>query len=670
MTIRPVQKDNVGPLPSKCNSAEPLYLPASPFIPVDEEGHTSSGFVPIEKQMHILPLRNISYPCANDVRCGKGQGANYHRGCRDLRATVEVYLIEFASLPRSGREADKKKRNIASNIVKHFRCVRNSRFLRQDPQTELWNDIGDEAAEDKVLQLLRDLKKKKKRPVAGSLKAGAHADDSSTQTGMGSGMSGSLFSSTASSNNSASVYSNKSQPTVQYHYAQMEQPHVPLQAFGKHRRSNSELSSENSNNSIATTTDDSYSTDPHRGLPSQLRSPCRSPSTAFSRQLRLDDTVHYPTVGRDHCRPSPPRRMRQHPPASAVAPVVQRRAPPASQSWFPSPSPHLDQTGGLRHAPSDRGHPTLQEAPPSPFSPPRSAQKLSKDPPYPKNKEIYARPAPPPGSQPMYHRQGSRSAATNPHISFKRTVWEKIFDTMPAMCGAPAPQYPEPEDRPYAPQGNYPPQHHEEVYVVPRRVPTHPQYAPRQQDGPPQRRRPLMEQPPSHHHPHRPMPPSPHAGPYPGSHPGQHPGQLQQQHLHMSRREYYFQEGHAAPHYPQQYDPPEGPEFDESLHQMCDPTQAYAYPHEAPPAGEPCAPLLHQPYPQKRMESECTMDLKDNMSSSSTSSSVKKGFLRKKPHRTESSSPSSSLLEFVSNAGDVFSAPDARCSDDDKTVVY
>mmetsp|Transcript_41385 Transcript_41385/g.81078 ORF Transcript_41385/g.81078 Transcript_41385/m.81078 type:complete len:668 (+) Transcript_41385:495-2498(+) len=667
MTLRPVKKDKIGPVPSKCNSTEPIYLPASPFIPVDEDGHNSSGFVPIEKQMHILPLRNISYPCANDVRCGKGQGANYHRGCRDLRATVEVYLAEFVSLPRSGREADKKKRNIASNIVKHFRCVRNSRFLRQDPQTELWNDIGDEAAEDKVLQLLRDLKKKKKRPVA-SLKAGANGDDSSTQTGMGSGMSGSMFSSATSSNNSASVYSNKSQPTVQYHYAQMEQPHVPLQAFGKHRRSNSELSSENSNNSIATTTDDSYSMDLHRGMPSQIRSPCRSPSTAFSRQLRIDDNMHYQTGGRDHCRPSPPRRMRQNPPASAVAPVVQRRAPPASKPWFPPPSSHLDQMGGLGNSKSDSGNSTVQEAPPSPFSPPRSAKKLSKDQLHPKNKEIYARPLPPQGFQPQYARQGSRSgssAAKNPNISFKRTVWEKIFDTMPAVCGAPAPQDLEPEDHPYIPQENYAPQRHEEAYVVPRRVPPHQQFSQRQQDGQQQRRRPLMEQSLSNHHQHHRMLSSQH----PIQYPGQYPGQLQQQHLHMSRREYYFQEGHSAPHYPQQYDQQEGPDFDESFNQMCDPPKAYTRVRESLPAGEQCAPLMLQQYPQKRMESECTMDLEDKMSSSVNSSSVKKGFLRKTPNRTESSSPSSSLLEFVSNAGDVFSAADSRCSDD-KTVVY
>jgi len=94
--------------------------------------------------------------CANkqyDVLSGRGGGVNGHPGNKRYRALVNSAKDEYLS-PRT-KKLDKA--HIALRIVKEVReSVPPGRFLKKDPRSGLWHEIGDAAAVRKTGQALRE----------------------------------------------------------------------------------------------------------------------------------------------------------------------------------------------------------------------------------------------------------------------------------------------------------------------------------------------------------------------------------------------------------------------------------------------------------------------------------------------------------------------------------
>lgn len=127
----------------------------------DDAAATSSDNNHEEKTEYLLT--NIVHPGRNDCLFGRGGGTNHNPGNKKYRNLVErqkeVYL--------ASRRQDKPL--VAMEVVKIWRAmVPPGRFLEQDKETMLWNDVGDEKAREKTSQALREkrpeLKKKKVPP--------------------------------------------------------------------------------------------------------------------------------------------------------------------------------------------------------------------------------------------------------------------------------------------------------------------------------------------------------------------------------------------------------------------------------------------------------------------------------------------------------------------------
>jgi len=76
---------------------------------------------------------------------------NYHAGNEHFRALVRKHKLEYVKCPKP------QKGKFSRLIVDEIKS-RNppGRFLKQDPQTKLWYDIGDKKALDKTRQALRE----------------------------------------------------------------------------------------------------------------------------------------------------------------------------------------------------------------------------------------------------------------------------------------------------------------------------------------------------------------------------------------------------------------------------------------------------------------------------------------------------------------------------------
>jgi len=98
-----------------------------------------------------LSMTNIETPHDHDVLCGRGGLIYKHVGNYTFR-----YLVLFnKNAYCSSRKADKIK--IARSLVKAIRGqTPPGRFLKQDPETGLWHDIGDKRAIEKTSQALRE----------------------------------------------------------------------------------------------------------------------------------------------------------------------------------------------------------------------------------------------------------------------------------------------------------------------------------------------------------------------------------------------------------------------------------------------------------------------------------------------------------------------------------
>ena len=97
------------------------------------------------------PLSNISEPGINDVLCGRGGGTNNHIGNRRFRMLVNEHKPRYFAAGK----LDKPK--VAREVMIMWRKQEPAgRFLIKDPETKLWNDVGDQKAREKASQCLRE----------------------------------------------------------------------------------------------------------------------------------------------------------------------------------------------------------------------------------------------------------------------------------------------------------------------------------------------------------------------------------------------------------------------------------------------------------------------------------------------------------------------------------
>lgn len=95
--------------------------------------------------------REIVTPNENDVLSGRGNFVNFHTGNERFRNLVKKHKIAYVECPKP------KKGMFSKLIVDSIRSLDPpGRFLRQDPTTKLWEDIGDKKSLDKTRQALRE----------------------------------------------------------------------------------------------------------------------------------------------------------------------------------------------------------------------------------------------------------------------------------------------------------------------------------------------------------------------------------------------------------------------------------------------------------------------------------------------------------------------------------
>mmetsp|Transcript_27875 Transcript_27875/g.52537 ORF Transcript_27875/g.52537 Transcript_27875/m.52537 type:complete len:966 (-) Transcript_27875:599-3496(-) len=99
---------------------------------------------------HNSPVRT---PHAHDVLSGRGGRINSHPGNIRFREMVDAYKREYLD-PRTKKV---EKARIAARIVNTIRTLDpKGKFLKEDPHTGLWVEIGDERAWKKAGQALRE----------------------------------------------------------------------------------------------------------------------------------------------------------------------------------------------------------------------------------------------------------------------------------------------------------------------------------------------------------------------------------------------------------------------------------------------------------------------------------------------------------------------------------
>lgn len=93
----------------------------------------------------------------NDVLCGRGGLTNQHVGNKKFRALVKQLQEKYIT-------RKKHEKTLLSQAV--VAVVRGSspagRFLKQDVQTGMWYDIGDDMATEKTSQAFREKSKAKR----------------------------------------------------------------------------------------------------------------------------------------------------------------------------------------------------------------------------------------------------------------------------------------------------------------------------------------------------------------------------------------------------------------------------------------------------------------------------------------------------------------------------
>lgn len=135
------------------------------------------------------PLKDITGPHPHDVLCGRGGGTNNHVGNSHWRMLVAANKQLYVTLPK------RQKMLLSRSIVNAVRSQNPpGRFLQKDAKSELWYDVGDQRAQEKTSQALRegapDIRSKLEtpstdEPTTTSTSTSAGKDNSNTGTSTG-----------------------------------------------------------------------------------------------------------------------------------------------------------------------------------------------------------------------------------------------------------------------------------------------------------------------------------------------------------------------------------------------------------------------------------------------------------------------------------------------------
>lgn len=103
-----------------------------------------SAYAPIPKPTDVI----VQFQ-RNDVLLGRGGETNHHTGNIQYRQLVKICQPAYLLAKRR----DKPK--IAERIVHAVRCL-SGRFLKRDPESNTWRDVGNTRAREKTSQALRE----------------------------------------------------------------------------------------------------------------------------------------------------------------------------------------------------------------------------------------------------------------------------------------------------------------------------------------------------------------------------------------------------------------------------------------------------------------------------------------------------------------------------------
>ena len=97
------------------------------------------------------PLKEIPQPHPHDVLCGRGGGTNNHIGNSHWRMLVAANKQLYITLPK------RQKMLLSRSIVNAVRSQNPpGRFLQKDSKSNQWFDVGDQRAQEKTSQALRE----------------------------------------------------------------------------------------------------------------------------------------------------------------------------------------------------------------------------------------------------------------------------------------------------------------------------------------------------------------------------------------------------------------------------------------------------------------------------------------------------------------------------------
>jgi hypothetical protein len=146
--------------------------------------HLTTMLGPQGRQHH--QLYDIQTPHDHDVLAGRGNFVNYHAGNEHFRMLVRKHKVAYVACPKP------QKGKFSQLIVDEIKCRDPpGRFLKQDPKTKMWYDIGEKKALDKTRQALREGAPDIQKELTGDL-----AEDCSSESMQGSSSSGVLYSQT------------------------------------------------------------------------------------------------------------------------------------------------------------------------------------------------------------------------------------------------------------------------------------------------------------------------------------------------------------------------------------------------------------------------------------------------------------------------------------------
>ncbi|KAL3943848.1 MAG: hypothetical protein SGBAC_002099 [Bacillariaceae sp.] len=111
----------------------------------------SSSSVLKELTVEEIKLSNIHEPHENDVLMGRGGKNNQHVGNEQLRTFARGRSTNYQNASKKG------KSSISRELVRIVRDLQPpGRFLRKNPETNKWEDVGNDVAREKTSQVLRD----------------------------------------------------------------------------------------------------------------------------------------------------------------------------------------------------------------------------------------------------------------------------------------------------------------------------------------------------------------------------------------------------------------------------------------------------------------------------------------------------------------------------------